>query len=145
LTLYIAFTLSDQFCIVRHWDDFRSLILNKVDILFGNQKEAYALFGTTDFDLVIQAAQEQCKIAVFTLGAKGSVIITKESVYQIASKTQANVVDTTGAGDLYAAGVLFGLSQGLDLQECGRLGWLASAENVTHFESRSKVALKQLL
>ena len=141
----IAFTLSDKFCVARNKNDFCSLIFSKVDILFGNKKEAYELFGTTDFDKVVQAAQEKCKISIFTLGAEGSIIISKEKIYRIEAKKVENIVDTTGAGDLYAAGVLYGLSMGLNLYECGKLGSLASAENVTHIGSRPQITLKKLI
>lgn len=140
----IAFTLSDQDCIKRHRDDFRSLIFTKVDVLFGNKKEAFALFEVSNLNAVIQATQEKCKIAVFTLGDEGSIIISKDKVYRI-EPDKLNVEDTTGAGDLYAAGVLFGLSKNMALEECARLGGIAAAENVTHLGAHPKVRLKQLL
>ncbi len=141
----IAFTLSDRFCIERHKADFRQLVFNQADILFCNKKEACTIFETSNFDEVIKAAQEKSKVFVVTLGAAGSIIVNKQGIHKIEAEKVDNLVDTTGAGDVFAAGVLYGLSKGMNLEECGQLGNIASAENVTHVGARPQIELAQIL
>lgn len=141
----IAFTLADSFCVKRHQKKFQDIAFNKADILFGNQKEAAELFGATDFEEIIKIAQQKCKLAVFTLGAKGSIVIDKESVYSIKSRKLANIIDTTGAGDLYAAGILYGLSMGMKIEDCAKIANIASSEKLGHCGSHPKSSLSKLL
>lgn len=141
----IAFTLSDALCIQRYQEDFQDLAFNKVDFLFGNKEEANALFKTNHINEAILAAQQKTKIAIFTLGRDGAIIITKEHIYPIKSRKSPQVIDTTGAGDLFAAGILYGLSHNFNLKDCGDLGLIASFENISHLGPRPKTKLKNFL
>jgi sugar/nucleoside kinase (ribokinase family) len=141
----IAFTLSDKSCIAKHKSDFHNIVFNQADIIFGNKKEAFELFETNDFNELIKLAQEKCKIFIFTLGAEGSIIITSTSVDRFEVQKSIKVADTTGAGDSYAAGVLYGLCKDFDLKECARIGNIASSENVTHIGTHPQILLKSLL
>ncbi len=140
----IALTLSDTFCVERHRSDFLSFIRERVDILFANELELISLYQTNDLDEAIQKAKKDCKFVVVTMGPQGSQIITEHETVRVhAEPTQ--VVDTTGAGDSYAAGVLFGLSQNLPLKECARLGSIAAAEVISHFGPRPLTSLASLI
>jgi sugar/nucleoside kinase (ribokinase family) len=124
----IAFTLSDSFCVDRHRGDFLDLIKNNVDILFANESEILSLFETDDLSVAIQESKKICKIIAITLGANGSLIATQDEEIKIDCETIEKLVDTTGAGDNYAAGFLYGYSQSLPLKECGKLGSELSAK-----------------
>jgi sugar/nucleoside kinase (ribokinase family) len=141
----IAFTLSDSFCIQRYKKEFQDLAFKKADILFGNRNEAFKLFDASNTSELIIASQNKCKLSVITMGKKGALIISKQDIFVVRPNRINNIIDTTGAGDLFAAGVLYGLSQDFSLEECGNLGLIASAENITHLGARPKVALKKLL
>ena len=141
----IAFSLSDKFCVERHKSDFQNLIFTKVDILFGNKTEAFAMFGTDNLDGLIEIVKEKCNFAIFTLGSSGTILINKNNICRMSAKKIDNIVDNTGAGDLFASGVLYGLSQELNLHRCGELGNLAAAENISHISSCPNVSLKSLL
>lgn len=140
----IALTLSDPFCVERHRAAFLTLIRKETDILFANQNEIMALYETTDFDTAVAAARAHCKIVVATRSEKGAVIAAGKETFQIPA-VKTKVIDTTGAGDLFAAGFLFGYTQGKDLAECGRLGALAAAEVISHYGPRPQKPLKELL
>ena len=140
----VSLTLSDPFCVGRHRKAFLDLVEHHVDILFANEAEICALYEVGDFDRAAARVRGHCEIAALTRSAKGSVIVGGGQVYTVATHTVDAVVDTTGAGDLYAAGVLYGLSQGLDLPTCGRLGSLAAAEVIAHVGARPMVPLGQL-
>jgi sugar/nucleoside kinase (ribokinase family) len=139
-----ALTLSDAFCVDRHRDDFRKLVHRGVDILFANEKEITALYEVNRFEEAVAAARRDCEIAVLTRSEHGSVIVTQGATIDIRPEPVAKVVDVTGAGDLYAAGFLFGLTRGLSLADCGRLGSLAAAEVIGHIGARPEQPLKQL-
>ena len=141
----LALTLSDPFCVVRYRDEFMSLVENHVDILFANEAELKELTQISDTDQAIEALRGKCDIIAVTLGEKGSAIITANDTLRIAAVAPTQLVDTTGAGDSYAAGFLFGLTEGKSLQECGRLGSIAASEIISHMGPRPLVALKSLM
>ena len=139
----VALSLSDPFCVERHRDEFRDLVANHVDILFANEAEITALFRS-DFDAAVAAVAGHCEVAAITRGAMGSVVVNGGGVLACAAEPVTRVVDTTGAGDLYAAGFLHGLSQGRDLSTCGRLGGLCAAEIISHIGARPEADLAEL-
>lgn len=141
----VSLTLSDSFCVERHRDDFLSLIDDEVDLLFGNAAELKALYQTDSFDAALAELRQQCPFAAVTASADGSIIITPDEVVNVAAQPVPKVIDTTGAGDLYAAGFLFGLTRGLPLVECGRLGSIAAAEVISHVGPRPLVELRTLI
>lgn len=139
----VALSLSDSFCVHRHRADFLELIANRVDILFANDSELLALFETEDLDAALDKIAGMVDLAAVTLGAKGSVVVRgAERVTSPAAKIE-RVVDTTGAGDLYAAGFLYGLTRDLPLAECARIAGLAAAEVISHFGARPEVPLRE--
>ena len=140
----VSLTLSDPFCVGRHRKAFLDLVEHHVDILFANEAEICALYEVSDFDAALARVRGHCEIAALTRSARGSVIVSDSRVHVVAAQPVEEVVDTTGAGDLYAAGVLFGLSRGLDLPTCGRLGALAAAEVISHVGARPMVPLREL-
>jgi sugar/nucleoside kinase (ribokinase family) len=140
----MSLSLSDPFCVDRHRADFRDIVANHVDVLFANEVEICSLYETDDFLEAAAAARGQCEIAVLTQSANGSLIISEDQSVSVPAAPVAKVVDTTGAGDLYAAGFLYGLTHGRDLASCGRLGSLCAAEVISHFGARPEVSLKAL-
>ncbi len=140
----VALSLSDPFCVDRHRDSFIELIGGHVDLLFANDVEICSLFQVDDFDRVLQEARGHCEIAALTRGAKGSVVLRDSEVHLVDAEPVAKVVDTTGAGDLYAAGFLYGFTQGRSLYDCGRLGAIAAAEAISHFGARPETPLAAL-
>ena len=140
----IALTLSDPFVVERHRAALLGFIAAEVDILFANAAEIIALTEAADFEAAVAAIAGRCAIAALTRGEKGSVIIEGDRRHAIAAATVARVVDTTGAGDQYAAGVLFGLARGRPLEACGRLGSLAAAEVIGHYGPRPATSLAEL-
>jgi sugar/nucleoside kinase (ribokinase family) len=140
----VSLSLSDPFCVERHRADFRALVEHHIDVLFANEVEICSLYETADFATAAQAVRGQCEIAVLTRSAKGSLIVTAEGTQEIAPAPVARVVDTTGAGDLYASGFLHGLTHGRPLEVCGRLGSLAAAEIIGHVGARPEASLKDL-
>ncbi len=139
----VSFTLSDSFCVERHHHEWLELVDGPIDILFGNRDEICALYETDDFDVAVDAIQGKVEIACLTRGAEGSVIVTADERIEIAAEP-TEVVDTTGAGDLYASGFLYGYTNGHDLADCGRLASLAAAEVISHVGARSLVPLDEL-
>jgi sugar/nucleoside kinase (ribokinase family) len=140
----IALTLSDSFVVDRHRAALVGFIESEVDVLFANEDEITALFQTDDFDIAVRAIADRAKIAAVTRGAGGSVVIAGGELHQIDAFPVEKVVDTTGAGDQYAAGFLHGLGQGRALDQCGRLGSLAAAEVIAHLGPRPQVSMKDL-
>ncbi|MGH7349849.1 MAG: adenosine kinase [Candidatus Rokuibacteriota bacterium] len=140
----VSLTLSDPFCVGRHRKAFLDLVEHHVDILFANEAEICALYEVGDFDAALARVRGQCEVAALTRSARGSVLVSDGRAHAVDAHPVEAVVDTTGAGDLYAAGVLFGLSQGFDLPTCGRLGSLAAAEVITHVGARPMVPLATL-
>ena len=140
----VAITLSDPFCVERHHGDFLSFVRERVDILFANEAEASVLWGTDDIETVIETARAEVGITCLTLGPRGSVVIAADQTHQIPPHP-VEVVDTTGAGDLYAAGFLYGYTAGRPLPECGRLGSLAASEVISHVGARPETDLVSLI
>jgi sugar/nucleoside kinase (ribokinase family) len=141
----VSLTLSDGFCVDRHRAEFLDLVENRVDILFANEDEIMSLYQVDEFDAALQAVRGHCEIAALTRSEKGSVIISGDEVHVIDAEPVARAVDTTGAGDLYAAGFLTGLSQGRDLHDCGRMGSVAAAEVISHLGARPHADLAALV
>ncbi len=140
----IALTLSDGFVVERHREGLMGFIESQVDLLFANDTEIRALFQTDDFDAALDALQYRVKLAAVTRGPQGSVILSQGERVHVAPEQVDKVVDTTGAGDQYAAGFMYGLSKGRSLQVCGQLGSLAAAEVISHYGPRPQVSLKDL-
>jgi sugar/nucleoside kinase (ribokinase family) len=141
----VALTLSDGFCVDRHRADFLTLVDEQVDILFANEAELCSLYEVDDFDAALQRVNHHCEVAALTRSAKGSVVVSGEEVHVIdAAPVPGGVVDTTGAGDLYAAGFLYGFTHGYDLGTCGRLGAIAAAEVISHLGARPAQSLAAL-
>jgi sugar/nucleoside kinase (ribokinase family) len=140
----VALTLSDPFCVERHRAEFVELIRSRIDILFANEAEIKALYQTPAFDDAARRAREMTKLAVLTRSAKGSVIFSGDKATTIAAERVRSVVDTTGAGDMYAAGFLYGLTQGKSLEKCGHLGSLAAGEVISHLGARPETPLAKL-
>ena len=141
----VALSLSDPFCVDRWRAEFRDLIAGHVDILFANEAEILSLFEVETFDEAMQAIRGQVDIAALTRGAKGSVVCGGDEVHVIDAARVERVVDTTGAGDLYAAGLLRGLTQGLDLAASGRLAALAAGRIVQQYGPRAETPLAPLV
>lgn len=141
----VAFTLSDTFCVHRHRAEFLQLIDNDIDILFANEAEIKALYETEDFDAAIAKIRGKVAIATITRSEKGSVVVTKEVVEIAQTDPVHNLVDTTGAGDLYASGFLFGISRGWDLLNCAQLGNKCAGEIITQLGARSQKKLDALV
>jgi sugar/nucleoside kinase (ribokinase family) len=140
----VALTLSDSFCVERHREAFLDLLTGDVDVLFANEDEISALYET-DFDAAVRQVRGHCAIAAVTRSAKGSVVVHGDETYEIAAHpVPGRVVDTTGAGDQYAAGFLHGLTHGHDLVTCGRLGSMAASEVISHLGARPEVSLAEL-
>ena len=140
----IALTLSDSFVVERHRGGLRAFIENQVDLLFANEAELLALYETSDFDDACEQLLRHSELAAVTRSEKGSVLLSKGETLHIAAEPVEKVVDTTGAGDQYAAGFLYGLSQGRSLADCGRLASIAAAEVISHYGPRPQVSLKEL-
>lgn len=140
----VALSLSDSFCVNRYRDEFKALIGDHIDYLFANEDELLALYETKSFDDAVKAVSAVTEVAAVTRGAKGSVLVKGGQRVEVPAAPVQRVVDTTGAGDLYAAGVLYGLSQNLPLAECGRLGSIAAGEIISHFGGRPETPLKAL-
>ncbi|MDD9368521.1 MAG: adenosine kinase [Acidimicrobiales bacterium] len=139
----VALTLSDLFCVERHHDEFLPLVRERIDILFANEAEACALWSCDEAGAAVERARAEVAVACITLSDKGSVVVAGTETYEIPAQP-VEVVDTTGAGDLYAAGFLYGYTAGKPLAECGRLGSLAAAEVISHIGARPEVPLSTL-
>jgi sugar/nucleoside kinase (ribokinase family) len=141
----VALTLSDSFCVDRYRGEFLDLMRNGiVDILFANQHELISLYQTADFDTAVAALREEGVLGVVTRSEQGSMVVTRESVVKVPAFPIKELVDTTGAGDLYASGFLAGLAQGRGHADCARLGALAAAEVIQHIGARPQVSLAAL-
>jgi sugar/nucleoside kinase (ribokinase family) len=136
----VSLTLSDAFCVARFRDEFLDLAEKHVDILFANESEILSLYQTDDFDTALQHVRKHCEIAALTRSEKGSVVVNGDEVHVIDAVKGVKVVDTTGAGDAYAAGFLYAYTHGFDLGTCGRLGGAMAAKVISHFGPRSEVS-----
>jgi sugar/nucleoside kinase (ribokinase family) len=140
----VALSLSDAFCVDRHRTEFRELVEHHVDVLFANEAEICSLFETSSFDEAARQVRGLCEVAALTRSEQGSIIMTPREQHAVPAAKVERVVDTTGAGDLYAAGFLYGLTHGKDLPACGRLGSLCAAEVIAHVGARPETSLKDL-
>ena len=140
----VALSLSDPFCVERHQSEFLDLLHGDVDVLFANEDEITLLFGAASFDAAVSSVEETGLLAALTRGAAGSVVVTASGPVSVPADPVERVVDTTGAGDLYAAGFLHGLTHGLDPERCARLGALCAAEVISHIGARPQADLRQL-
>lgn len=140
----VAFTLSDSFCVDRHREEFKQLIADKVDVLFANEQEITALYEVPSFDDALSAVAEGTGIAALTRGPGGSVVVSGDVRVTSLAASVDQVIDTTGAGDLYAAGFLYGLARGRALEDCARLGGLAAAEVISHYGARPEQSLADI-
>jgi sugar/nucleoside kinase (ribokinase family) len=140
----VALTLSDAFCVGRFRDEFLELAEKYVDILFANETEILSLYQTDDFDTALQQVRQHCEIAALTRSEKGSVVVNRDEVHVIDAEQGVTVVDTTGAGDAYAAGFLYAYTQGYDLAACGRLGGAMAAAVISHYGARPLGDMKAL-
>jgi len=139
----VALALSDIFCVERHRDSFRHLVRKHVDVLFANEAEIMALYEAESFEGALSRVQVETRVAVITRSEKGAVIISGKQEIGVAAEPVDPVIDTTGAGDLFAAGFLAGYSRGADLHACGRLGAIAAADVISHIGARPQVPLKE--
>lgn len=140
----VALTLSDSFCVNRHRAEFLALIRSGISILFANESEILSLYETNSFDEAVKNVGRDTRLAVLTRSEKGSVIVSEGEQITISAEPVRKVVDTTGAGDLYAAGFLFGLARDFDLDEAGQLGSFAAAEIIGQMGARPEVKLAHL-
>ena len=140
----VALSLSDPFCVNRHRAAFLDLVANHVDILFANEAEITALYERNTFDEAAQDARKHVALAALTRGEDGSLVLRGQETIKIAAHS-TKVVDTTGAGDAYAAGFLAGLTSGKSLETCGRMGSIAAAEIISHYGARPETDLRKLM
>jgi sugar/nucleoside kinase (ribokinase family) len=141
----VSLSLSDAFCVDRHRASFRDLVAGHVDILFANENEIKSLYEVESFDAALQAVRGSCEIACLTRSEKGSLIVAGEEVHVIDAERVGAVVDTTGAGDLYASGFLYGWTHGYGLARAGRIASIAAAEAISHVGARPQTSLKALV
>jgi adenosine kinase len=140
----VAMTLSDSFCVDRYREEFLDLMrTGSLDIVLANEHELKALYQTSDFETAVACIRQDVPLAIVTLGAAGSMAVNRSEEVHVAAAPVDKIVDLTGAGDLYAAGFLFGLSRGADLGACARLGSLAAAEVISHVGARPQTSLSQ--
>jgi sugar/nucleoside kinase (ribokinase family) len=139
----VALTVSDPFCIERHREQFAAMIREDVDLLFANEAEIKALYRTDDLSAAIRAAQSEVELTACTVGARGCHVATRDDVRDVPAAA-ATMLDATGAGDLFAAGFLYGLIEGRDVATCGRMGCVAAGEVIGHIGARPQQDLKAL-
>ena len=141
----VSISLSDPFCVERHRREFVDLVEHHVDILFANEHEIMSLYQARTFDEALQRVRGKCDIAALTRSEKGAVIVAGDELHVIDAEPVDEVVDTTGAGDLYAAGFLFGQARGMSVAMCGRIGGIAASEVISHFGARPERSLAELV
>jgi sugar/nucleoside kinase (ribokinase family) len=141
----VSLSLSDKFCVDRHRDSFLDLVHNHVDVLFANETEILSLYQTDDFDEAVRRVRGHCEVAALTRSAKGAVIVHQEDALEMPAEPIDRVVDTTGAGDLYAAGFLHGYARGYPLAQCARMGAICAAEVISHDGARPESSLRKLV
>lgn len=140
----VSLTLSDTFCVDRHRESFLQLIKNHIDLLFANEAELLALYETEDFDAAVEKVRADTQVTAVTRSEKGAVIIAKDDTVVTPAAPVNQVIDTTGAGDLFASGFLLGYARGADWQTCGTLGAVAAAEVISHIGARPEQPLEKL-
>ena len=141
----VAMTLSDAFCVDRHRAEFRELVEGPLDIVFANEAEIMSLYETDSFEAALDAVRGKVQLAVLTRSEKGCVIVAPDGVHHVPASPATALVDTTGAGDLFAAGFLHGITAGRNLADAGRFGAIAAAEIISHYGARPEADLKQLV
>ncbi len=141
----VSLSLSDPFCVDRHRQSFLHLIEHHIDILFANEEEILSLYQTDNFDNALNHVRGHCQIACLTRGEAGSVIVTADEIINIAAINDGKVIDTTGAGDQYAAGFLYGHTNGFDLKTSGDIGSIMAAEVISHYGARPEIDVKILV
>ena len=141
----VALSLSDGFCVDRHRESFLDLVENHVDILFANEDEITKLYQVETFDDALQHVRGHCEVAALTRSERGSLVLAGEEIHVVDAAKPERLADTTGAGDLYAAGFLFGFTQGYSLPDCGRIAAAAAAEAIAHVGARPEMPLKNLI
>lgn len=139
----ISLSLSDSFCVDRFRNEFRDLVENKVDLLFANEEEIKSLYEVDSFEEAVECLRPHVKIAALTRSEKGSVVVTVDDMISVPAHP-TDVEDTTGAGDLYASGFLYGYTSGKSLEDCARLGGLAASEVISHLGARPEVSMQDL-
>ncbi len=140
----VSLSLSDSFCVDRHRESFLELVKRDIDILFANEDEIKSLYQVDTFDDALQAVRQDCKIAALTRSSAGSVIVSPNEIHIVEAETIDKVVDTTGAGDLFAAGFLAAYTKNKDLVSCARLGSMAAAEVISHIGARPQANLLEM-
>jgi sugar/nucleoside kinase (ribokinase family) len=140
----VALTLSDPFCVQANQREFLDLLTGDLELVFANEEEITLLFGAKDFEAAVEAVAETGVLAVLTRGAAGSVVVTPTGALEIPAEPVERVVDTTGAGDLFAAGFLYGITNGLSPEASARLGGVCAAEVISHVGARPQADLRQL-
>lgn len=141
----VSLTLSDSFCVGRHRKAFQELVEGHIDILFANEDEIKSLYETNTFEEAVSIVKSKCDIAAITRSEKGSIILHGDSITEIKAEPVSKVVDTTGAGDAYAAGFLFGYTEGMSMAQCGQLGSIAAAEIISHVGPRPQALLADMI
>ena len=141
----VALSLSDAFCVDRYRSEFLDLVRKHVDILFGNETELLSLYQVENLNEAIGVVQDDCEIVAVTRDSRGSIVIENRRVFEIAAQKIDTVIDTTGAGDLYASGFLFGITRDMDIRQCGRLGGLVASSIITQFGARPEESLMPLI
>ncbi|GLQ05257.1 adenosine kinase [Sneathiella chinensis] len=141
----VSLTLSDSFCVDRYREEFIDFIHGGVDILFANEDELKSLYQTDSFEDAVQSIRDKVEIACVTRSEKGSLILNGDILVEVPADLSVDVVDTTGAGDLYASGFLYGFTNGFSLADSGRIASLAAGEIISHVGARPEQNLKKLL
>ena len=141
----VALSLSDPFCVDRHHTEFIKLVEHDIDILFANEDEIKMLYGTNDVNEAALRVQKNCEMAAITCGAKGCIVVNGMEIGHVQGRNVEKLVDTTGAGDLFASGFLHGLTTGKSIGECGAIGNLIAGEVITHLGARPDIDLKQFV
>jgi len=141
----VALSLSDAFCVDRHRSEFLNFISLHTDILFANEAEIISLFEAKSLKEAVELIPSYCKLAVMTQGDQGCTIVQNKEIFEVPASQVETVIDTTGAGDLFAAGFLFGLSNGHTIPDCGKIGSISAAEIITHYGARPEKSLAKLL
>ena len=141
----VSLSLSDSFCVDRHREAFKELVNNHVDILFANEDEIKSLYETDTLEKAIETVKDKCTIIAVTRSEKGSIVIQNGQRIDVKAEENINVVDTTGAGDSYAAGFLYGFTENMDIKRCGRLGSIAAAEVISQMGPRPAIKLSDLI
>jgi len=141
----VSLSLSDAFCVDGHRDEFQKLVDHHVDVLFANESEICSLYETSDFEEAARAVKGKCATVVLTRGPKGAVVLDHTGRHEVSAEPVERIIDTTGAGDLFAAGFLYGYTRERSAADCARMGALCAAEIISHFGARPEADLRVLL